>query len=377
MKLAQVTLRQLALTMKEPFETSFGVEHDKEVIIVEARSAMGARGFAECVASSEPLYSPETNVTAWHVLTDFFIPRLLGREFANREELLNIRHHLAPFKGHQMAKAAIEMALWDLYANETGTPLVGLLGGTRDEIDVGISIGIQRDIPTLLKKFEGYLEQGFKRFKVKVKPGWDTVVLTEIRKHFGDVPLMADANSAYTLADLDLLRQFDNLNLMMVEQPLGHDDIVDHATLQSRLNTPICLDESIHCADDVRKAARLGACRIINLKLGRVGGFGEGLAIHEVCRENAMDLWCGGMLETGIGRLHNVAITALPGFTLPGDTAPSSRYFEADIIEPGVEFIRPGMLEVSPLAGVAERVLGQRLESCTVRQITLPEGVGV
>lgn len=377
MRLVKVTLRELRLPMREPFETSFGVDVDKDVIIVEVESESGAIGFSECVASAEPLYAYETNVTAWHMLTDFLIPSLAHQEFNHRQDLLDIRKLLSPFKGHQMAKAAIEMAIWDLYANETDTPLVELLGGTRNEIEVGISIGIQRDVTALLKKVEGYLEQGFKRFKVKIKPGWDIKPLLEIRKHFGNVPLMADANSAYTLEDIPLLKQLDGLNLMMIEQPLGHDDIIDHADLQAQLKTSLCLDESIHSASDVRKAVHLEACRIINLKLGRVGGFGEGLAIHEICQEAGLDLWCGGMLETGIGRLHNIAMTALPGFTLPGDTAPSARYFEEDIIEPAVEFLRPGVLAVPDLAGVASRVDMSRLNKHVVRTQSLSLGVEV
>lgn len=375
MRLTKVVLRQLSLPMTEPFETSFGVETDKAVIVVEACADTGAVGFAECVASAAPLYSSETNDTAWHVLEDFLIPALLQRDFRTTEDLLQIRQLLKPYRGHQMAKAALEMAIWDLFANAEGIPLVQLLGGTKGEVDVGISIGIQRDVTELLKKVDGYLEQGFKRFKVKVKPGWDMRPLTAIRKHFGDVRLMADANSAYTLQDVDRLKQFDNFNLMMVEQPLAHDDIVDHARLQAQLTTPICLDESIHSAEDVRKAAELGACRVINLKLGRVGGFGEALAIHDLCQSNGLDLWCGGMLETGIGRLHNIAFTALPGFNLPGDTAPSARYFHEDIIEPPVTFLRPGTLAVEPLAGVASRVDRQRLDRHSVRTQAFPSEV--
>jgi O-succinylbenzoate synthase len=225
-------------------------------------------------------------------------------------------------------------------------------------------------VPALLRKIDGYLRQGFQRIKVKVKPGWDVEVLREIRKAFGDIPLMADANSAYRLSDLEHLKRFDEFGLMMVEQPLANDDIIDHATLQKALATPICLDESIHSAEDARKAISIGACRIINLKLGRVGGFSEALAIHDVCREHNIPLWCGGMLETGVGRLHNIAITSLPGFTLPGDTAPSARYFEEDLIDPPVEFSAPGTLAVEPLCGVAGRVKRHLVEQWTVKAET-------
>lgn len=347
--------------MKEPFETSFGVETDRNGIIVTVRTEKGGIGYGECVASPVPLYSEETNDTSWHMLRDFFVPQLQSFEFNTLTDLHNIRLKLQPFKGNKMAKAAIEMAIWDAYANETNQPLVHLLGGTRDEIPVGISVGIQPSVKALVEKVRGYIDEGFSRVKLKVRPGFDLEPLTAVRNAFPDVLLMADANSAYTMADIDHLRKWDSLGLMMIEQPLGHDDIVDHAYLQSQLATPICLDESIHSADDLRKAIALGACRIVNLKVGRVGGFGEAVLICDMCREAGIDLWCGGMEETGIGRLHNIALTALTAFTLPGDTAPSSRYFEEDVIDPPVVFCRPGMLHVEPLTGVASRVQQDRL----------------
>jgi O-succinylbenzoate synthase len=356
LKLHRVVLRYLQLPLKEPFHTSYGTEYEKDVIVIEAVSHQGHRGFAECVAGTAPLYTAETHMTAWTMLEHFFIPALLGQCFDMRSHLLNVRQILRPFRGHNMAKAAIEMAIWDLYATETQTSFTQLLGGTRTEIPSGISIGIQPDIPTLLEKVRGYIVAGFHRVKMKVKPGWDIEPVAAVRQAFPDLALMVDANSAYTLADAAHLSRFDEYNLMMIEQPLAYDDIIDHAHLQTLISTPVCLDESIQSLADVRKAAGIDACRVVNLKPGRVGGFAESLDIHEFCSESGIDLWCGGMLETGIGRLHNVALTSLSGFTLPGDTAPSSRYFERDIVSPAVSFSRPGTLPVDELAGVASRV---------------------
>lgn len=371
MRIRSVHLRRLHLPMREPFETSFGVEKDKDVLVVEVYTEQGAVGYGECVASTAPLYSEETVCTAWHMLHDFFVPSLLTESFLYPSDLLHIRHVLEPFKGNRMAKAALEMAVWDAFANETQQPLVQLLGGSRREIPVGISVGIQPTIADLVEKVRGYIEQGFQRIKVKVRPGYDVAPLSALREAFPDIPLMADANSAYRITDADHLKSWDAFHLMMIEQPLGHDDMIHHGRLQARLATPICLDESIHCVEDVYKAIEVGACQIVNLKLGRVGGFAEALQIHKACQEGGLELWCGGMLETGIGRLHNIAITALDGFTLPGDTAPSARYFEEDMIDPPVVFSRPGYLEVIPFCGVASRVQRDRLNQCTVKYVEL------
>lgn len=368
MRVKSVTLRLLHTKMREPFVTSFGAEEDKEVILVEVQTDTGAIGFAECVASTAPLYSEETNGTAWSILKAFLIPTVMQMTINSTADLRHISAQMRPFKGNRMAKAALEMAMWDAWCAEQQTPLHVVLGGTKSEIPVGISIGIQPDIETLLGKIDGYLQQGFQRMKVKVKPGWDLAPLAAIRKTFGDIPVMVDANSAYGLRDLEHLKSFDEFDLMMMEQPLAHDDIVDHARLQQRLTTPICLDESIHTVEDARKAVELGACKVINIKVGRVGGFSEALAIHDYCLQNKVDVWCGGMLETGVGRLHNIALTSLPGFTLPGDTAPSARYFEQDVIEPPVVFSKPGMLAVESLCGVADRVQGQRIEQWSVHK---------
>lgn len=377
MKIQSVTLQHVCLKMKEPFQTSFGVDEDRDAIIVTVRTEQGGIGYGECVASPEPLYSEETNGTAWHMLRDFFIPTVQPLEFHSTDDLHQIRLRLLPFKGNKMAKAAIEMAIWDAFANETGHPLVKLLGGTRDEIPVGISVGIQPSVDALVAKVRGYVEQGFKRIKLKVRPGFDFEPLSAVRDAFPDILMMADANSAYRISDMEHLKKWDDLNLMMIEQPLAHDDIVDHARLQSQVKTPVCLDESIHSAEDLRKALELGACKVVNLKVGRVGGFSESLLIHGMCREAGVDLWCGGMEEMGIGRLHNIALTALPGFTLPGDTAPSARYFDEDVIEPPVVFSTPGMLRVEQLPGVASRVRPERLAKWTLEELVIEPKAGV
>lgn len=365
MEIRKVTLRLLENMMREPFVTSFGREDSKELILVEVETDAGAIGFGECVASMGPFYSSETNGTAWHILKQFLLPMAKGWHADGLTHVYTFGERLEAVRGNGMAKAALEMAVWDAFANQEQQPLHTLLGSTREEIPVGISVGIQPDVTALLKKIAGYLEQGFQRIKIKIKPGWDVDVVRAIRQEFGNIPLMADANSAYTLEDMSHLKQLDEFGLMMIEQPLSNEDIIDHAVLQKELQTAICLDESIHSADDARRAINIGACRIINLKVGRVGGFSEALRLHDVCVENNIGLWCGGMLETGIGRLHNIALTALPGFNLPGDTAPSARYFEEDLIDPPVEFSRPGVLAVEDLCGVASRVRRDRVEKWT------------
>ncbi|MCY0896523.1 MAG: o-succinylbenzoate synthase [Alicyclobacillaceae bacterium] len=374
MSVREVVVRRLNLPMREPFETSFGRETDKDVLVVEVHTDAGHIGYSECVAMASPVYNEETTGTAWQMLSDFFVNQLWDQSFHEREDLFLVRDRLQPFRKNQMAKAALEMAVWDAYAAEYSVPLFELLGGVRREVPVGISVGIQASTRRLVEKVEGYLEQGFQRVKVKVRPGYDEEPLSALRREFPGLLLMADANSAYTLSDVPLLKTWDRFHLMMVEQPLGYDDLVDHATLQAAIDTPVCLDESIHSAADVRKTAKIKAGKVINLKLGRVGGFAEAIAIHDACAEYGLDLWCGGMLETGIGRLHNIAITSLPGFNLPGDTAPSARYFTEDIIEPAVEFSTPGNLAVEPLCGVHSRVDRDRLEHWTVDKRTLRQG---
>lgn len=349
MEIKRIVLRHLKMDLLNPFTTSVGTEADKDFILVEVESKNGISGWGESVASLTPLYHEETVQTNWHMMNDFLIPLLLREPVIQHPDELEER--FKSVRGNVMAKAAIEGAVWDLYAKENDMPLSKALGGTKNKIEVGISIGIQETEKALLQKVEDAVEKGFKRIKIKIKPGWDYDILRAVRKEFPDVPIMADANSAYTLQDIDKLKALEEFNLMMIEQPLGNDDIVDHSLLQPELNIPICLDESIHSAEDVRKAIHLGSCQIINIKIGRVGGLSESKKIHDLCQHHDIPVWCGGMLEAGIGRAHNVAITTLPNFTLPGDTAGSSHYWEQDIIEPEVE-VKDGYIHVPEKPGI-------------------------
>lgn len=349
MKIKQVILRHLKLDLLHPFTTSFGTEYDREFILVEARSEDGLSGWAESVAMLDPLYNEETVKTNWHILEDYLIPILLKNEISHPDEISE--KYFAHIRGNYMAKAALEGAVWDLYAKKQNASLASVLGGTKDTIDVGVSIGIKESIDSTLKVIEDRLVEGYKRFKLKIKPGWDVELIDKVRKVYPDIPLMADANSAYTLQDIDRLAALDDYNLMMIEQPLAYNDIIDHADLQSRLKTPICLDESIHSLEDARKALKLGSCKIINIKIGRVGGLTQSRKIHDLCQEQGIPLWCGGMLESGIGRAHNIAITSLPNFVLPGDTAASSLYWAEDIIDPEVT-VENGTIKVPNSPGI-------------------------
>jgi O-succinylbenzoate synthase len=316
-------------------------------------------------AGEEPFYSHETPETAWHILRDFLIPWTLGKEYVAASD---VAPRFQPIRGHNMAKAALENALWDIEAQQKGVPLAKLVGGTLDEIPCGVSIGIQNSVEELLDKIQVEVSAGYQRIKVKIKPGWDVNVLERIRNQFPSIALMADANSAYTLADMTHLKLFDQFFLMMVEQPLGWEDLVDHAKLQRELATPICLDESIHSVEDVRKAIEIGAGKIINVKLGRVGGFTAARAVHDLCRAHRMPVWCGGMLESGIGRAHNIAMSALPGFTLPGDVSASRRYWNEDIIDPEVTVSAQGSIRVPKTPGLGYTPNMARIEKATVRK---------
>ena len=366
MKIKEITLRHLNMRMKSPFSTSFGTFQDKEFILLEAKDENGNIGWGESVAFSSPWYSEETLRTNWHMLEDFIIPALLNKEIKHPDE---VSEHLSFIRKNNMAKSTIEGAYWDLYSQEKGIPLATALGGKKKEIEVGISIGIQNTVDDLLKLIDGYVAEGYKRMKVKIKPSWDVEVMREIRKHFPNVPLMADANSAYTLKDIDLLKKLDEFDLMMIEQPLASDDIIDHAKLQKEISTPVCLDESIHSYDDTRKAIELGSCQIINIKIGRVGGLTESKKIHDLCEKEQIPVWCGGMLESGIGRAHNIALTTLSNFILPGDTAGSSRYWERDIIDPEV-VVENGFITVPDKPGI-----GYEPNRETIKQFTVFEKV--
>lgn len=361
MRLEAIELRYVEMDLVEPFETSGWRETTRPCIIIAIHSE-GLTGYGECVAGAGPWYSYETVGTAWHVLKDFCISAVLGQDISSAEEL---QARLKPIRGHPMAKAGLEAAFWDVLAQAKNVSLAKLLGGTKDRIESGISIGIQKDIPTLLSVIEQRRAQGYKRIKLKVKPGWDIEVLRAVRQRFSDTALMADANAAYTIADLPHLKQFDKFNLLMLEQPLDYDDLIDHSVLQRELKTPICLDESIKTPEDARKALDIGACKIINIKPGRVGGLLNAKKIHDLCLSRGVPVWCGGMLETGIGRAANVALASLPGFALPNDISASARYWREDIIEPPFVLERDGTIRVPTGPGLGVRVVPERLERVT------------
>lgn len=371
MKIEGIELREIRLRLREPFVTSSGQWQDRRILLVRLE-AEGEVGWGECVAAEDPSYSPETVDTAWHVLTRFLLPGLVGREILDFRDIFA---HAPVVRGHRMAKAAVEMAVWDLQARVIGLPLWELLGASGGPVPVGVSIGLQPDDHALLRRVEGYLAEGYRRIKVKVRPGRDVAMLETVRRHFPEAPLMADANSAYTLDDLPLLREMDALGLMMIEQPLGDEDLLEHATLQAELSTPICLDESIRSLGDLRLALHLGAGRIVNLKPGRVGGLAESRAIHDAGRAAGVPLWCGGMLESGIGRAFNVALAGLPGFTLPGDLSGSRRYWQEDIVDP--EWVPVGgTLAPAEGPGIGVRVLEERLAQTTARGVRFDRGSG-
>ena len=361
MRVQRVEVRHLGLPLVHPFETSFTRATQKSFLLVSV-SADGTTGYGEAVADDEPYYLPETNATVLHVLRDFLVPLLFALHLDHPRDLFPA---FARIRGHEMAKAALEMAVWELHARLSGAPLWRVLGGEKAAIDSGVSIGLQPSTDALLENVAREVAAGYRRVKIKIKPGADRALVAAVRARFPQVPLMVDANSAYRLADAALFRDLDDERLMMVEQPLAWDDIVDHAALQRQIRTAVCLDESIRSAEDARRALDLGSCRIINVKPGRVGGFAASLAIHDLCRARAVPLWCGGMLESGIGRLANVHLQALPGFTLPGDTAASARYFEEDLVDPPVTVSREGAITVPDGPGIGHQIVWARVEKAT------------
>lgn len=365
-KLDRVVLRHLQMEQKSPWTTSYGTMTVKDFILIEVIDEDGISGWGESVAFQTPWYTEETVRTNWHMLEDFLIPLSFQSPIEHPDDL---NRRFSFMKKNNMAKAAIEGAIWDLWAKRLQIPLSQALGGKRKQIEVGISIGIQKSEAQLLHSIEGFLEEGYRRVKVKIKPGQDVSVIEGIRKRFPNLPLMADANSAYTLKDIELLKELDQYQLMMIEQPLASDDIIDHAELQGILNTPICLDESIHSVEDAHKAISLGSCKVINLKIGRVGGLSESIKIHNLCQEQGVDVWCGGMLEAGVGRAHNIAITSLEHFTLPGDTAGSSHYWERDIIDPEVT-VHDGLITVPDRPGIGFEVNRQMVDYYTQSSTT-------
>jgi len=362
MKLTDITIRRLQMKLKNPFTTSFGSFENKDFLLLEAKDEDGTTGWGESVAFTAPMYNEETMQTNWHVLEDFLIPMILHKDLNHPDEVNEL---FAPIRKNNMAKSTIEGAVWDIYAQQTNQSLAEALGGTKEKIEVGISIGIKQSLEDLIAVVDNAVKEGYKRIKVKIKPGWDVDVLKTLRDKFPDTAIMADANSAYRLEDVDLLKQLDAFDLMMIEQPLASDDIIDHAQLQKELQTPICLDESIHSLEDTRKAVELGSTKIINIKIGRVGGLTEAKKIHDYCAARDIPVWCGGMLESGIGRAHNVALTSLPNFVLPGDTAGSADYWEKDIIVPEV-IATDGYIDVPNAAGIGYDIDREAVEAFTV-----------
>jgi len=367
MKIDEIILREVGMRLKGPFETSFGTICGRRIALVEVRCD-GISGWGEVTAAEGPFYNSETTDIAWIVLCNFVAPLLLGKNIKTASEVMQL---LEPIRGHEMAKAALETALWDVEARQKGLPLWRLLGGTRPEIACGVSLGIRHDPQELIGAVEKELKDGYQRIKIKIKPGKDLDFVSAVRKQFPKTRLMADANSAYRLADAEFLRKFDAFELMMIEQPLEWDDMYHHSKLQTLLKTPICLDECIHNPGHAEAALNMGACRIINIKLGRVGGHSLARQIEELCRSRGVPVWCGGMLETGIGRAHNIAMSTLSGFVLPGDVSASQRYWDEDLIEPEVQVTPSGTIRVPTAPGIGYTVRTKRVEQLTTRLETL------
>jgi len=366
MHIEAVTLRKLKMRLKAPFETSFGITRDRTVVLVELL-ADGVTGWAEVTTAEGPFFNSETPETAWLVIRGFLGPLVLGKDLRCASEIPRI---FAAIRGHEMARAGIENALWDVEAQQKNLPLAKLVGGTHSEIKCGVSLGLQASPEALLEKVAVELHAGYQRVKLKIKPGQDLEFVRAVRKAYPDSLLSVDANSAYTLTDLEHLKRFDEFGLLMMEQPLWWDDIANHAKLQKQLKTPICLDESIRHARDAETALELDAARIINIKLGRVGGHTSARKIQALCLARNIPVWCGGMLECGIGRVHNIAISSLPGYTLPGDVSASKRYWEEDIIDPPVEVSPRGTIQVPTSPGLGYHVRHDLIERWTVEKET-------
>ena len=368
MKLERIILHQIRIPLVDFFETSFGRTTERQIILVEVQ-ADGISGWGEVTAGEDPFYNEEWTASAWLILRDYVAPRVLGRDLESAQNVAPLTAHI---RGHLMARGGLEAAVWDLEARIQAVPLWRKIGGgARPEISCGVSIGIQESVPELLSMIEREIAAGYQRIKVKIKPGWDVDVIRQVRERFPAIKLMADANSAYSLADARHLRQLDEFDLMMIEQPLGHDDIIDHAQLQSQLQTPLCLDECIRSAHHVEQAVRLRAGGIINIKLGRVGGFAEARRVHDRAQSAGIPVWCGGMLESGVGRAHNIALATLPNFVLPGDVSASRRYWQRDIIHPPVEVTPRGTIEVRDTPGFGYDLDCDYIRHLTVRQEVL------
>jgi O-succinylbenzoate synthase len=366
MRIEQIDLKLVRLPLVRPFQTSSSRKAHLDHILVRI-VASGITGWGECASPSDPYYCPETTETCWHMLHDFLGPSVLGKEWASIEELVALYRLV---KGNAFARAGLEMACWDALARTQGKSLCSLLGATRTEILSGVSLGIESSVEVLFAQIARYLEEGYRRIKLKIAPGWDIDVVRQVRERFPGIALRVDANSAYTLKDMATLQALDEFDLILIEQPLAHDDIIDHARLQAVLKTPICLDESIHSVDDARKALDIGACRVINIKVSRLGGLREAKRVHDLCFERNVSVWCGGMHEFGIGRAANVAIAALPGFTIPGDVSGSDKYYAEDIVEPPILANR-GAIAIMSTPGLGVEPIEERILSRTLRAATL------
>lgn len=376
MKIERVDLREIHLRLRAPFETSFGAVQDRRILLVQVHSD-GVSGWGEGTATEGPFYISETIDTAWMMLRDFLIPRVLGRQI---EAATDVPELLKPIRGNEMAKAALENAVWHLESVTRGIPLHQAIGGTMTEIPCGVSLGIQPSIDRLLPIVEREVSAGYQRIKLKIKPGKDIDVVREVRRRFPQIKLSVDANSAYTLEDVHHLRRLDEFNLLMMEQPLEWDDMFHHSGLQAQISTPICLDESIHNLHHAQSAIEMGACRVVNIKLGRVGGHTEASRIQDHCARVSIPVWCGGMIESGIGRAHNIAMSTQPGFIWPGDVSASQRYWEEDIIAPEVEVTPQGTIRVPQTPGLGYEIRERRIRDLTVRHETysaIPESVAV
>lgn len=367
MNIEALTLFHLRMPLVAPFETSFGRETERECILIQIHSE-GLTGYGECVADASPGYSYETTGTAWHILKDFIAPLILGQDV---RDAADFQRRVAGIRGHHLAKAGVEMALWDLLGKRQGQSLRQLFGGTRQKVEVGVSVGIQESPEVLLRTVENYLAQGYRRVKLKIKPGREMAETSLIRRHFPELRLQVDANSAYTLETAAALQPLDDLNLLLIEQPLAEDDLWDHHVLQERFRTPICLDESIVSPRHARQAVEMGACRVINIKAGRVGGLSQAIAIHDFCRSQGIPVWCGGMLETGVGRASNLALASLPGFTLPGDISASDRYYARDITHERFSLNPDSTIDVPAAPGLGVTLDEEALKSFTLAKLVL------
>ncbi|MDP2778618.1 MAG: o-succinylbenzoate synthase [Anaerolineales bacterium] len=367
MKIESITLHQVSMPLIAPFETSFGRETDRQCVIIKIHSG-GLAGYGECVATRDPGYNYETTGTSMHILKDFIAPSILGKDI---KDALDFQERVAGIRGHHLAKAGVEMAIWDLLGKRAGKSLRELLGGVREKVEVGVSIGIQESSQSLVRSAADFVKQGYARVKIKIKPGRDVEDTAAVRREFPSLRLQVDANSAYSMDDAPRLKPLDKLNLLLIEQPLFEDDIWDHHKFQAQFETPVCLDESILTPRHARYAIEMKACKIINIKAGRLGGLSQGVMVHDLCQQHQMPVWCGGMLETGIGRASNLALASLPNFVLPGDVSASDRYYARDIANERFVLNSDSTIDVPHAAGLGVTIDEEALKSFSLAQITL------